>query len=530
MSIIKNFFLIIINIHFISTINCNKDNINNNNYRYMKTRERGAGILMHITSLPSNYGIGTLGKEAYNFVDFLVKAKQTYWQMLPIGPTTLGDNPDNPYSPTSSYAGNPYMINLDILISEKLLKEEEVKSQFWGDDKTMVDFRIQDSIKLPILEKAFTRFKPNLVYDKFIAENKNWLDNYALYMALKEKFNGTIWLNWPEDIKKRKPENINYYKKELERKINLIKFIQFKFYEQFNKLKQYCKKNNIKLIGDVPIYVKLDGCDAWTNPEIFQLDENYIPKFISGSPPDFSNPEGTLWYNPCYNWDLMIKDDFKWYINRLKHLGKFFDIIRIDHFQGLVNYWSIPYGASSAKNGKYEKGPGINLINAIHKYLPDIDFILEDLGFLTEETIDLRKKSGFPGMKILQYAFNPYEKSIYLPYFYDKNTVVYPGTHDNEVLAKWQNDISKEERFYCEKYFGLPSGSDLRWPVIRGGMSSVAFLFIAQMQDYIGLGGESRMNVIGVNNGKNFRWRATREQISDNLAEKIGHLTEIYGR
>ena len=349
-------------------------------------------------------------------------------------------------------------------------------------------------------------------------------------MSLKEKFNDKIWLNWPEDIKLRKPEAINKYNKELEYKINLIKFIQFKFYEQFDKLKQYCREKNIKLICDVPIYVKLDGCDVWINPKIFQLDKNFNPKFVSGSPPDFSNPDGTLWYNPCYNWDYIAKDDFKWYINRLKHLSKYFDVIRIDHFQGLVNYWSVPYGETTAKNGKYVKGPGMPIIKAIQKYLPNIDFILEDLGFLTEESINLRNKSGFPGMKILQYAFNPNEKSIYLPCFYDVNTVVYPGTHDNEVLAKWQNDISQEERWFCERYFGLSGGTDLRLPIIRGGMASVAYLFIVQMQDYIGLGGESRMNVIGVDNGKNFKWRATHEQINDQLAEEIAQLIKLYGR
>ena len=495
-----------------------------------KNKERGAGILMHITSLPSNYGIGTLGKEAFRFVDFLVKAKQKYWQMLPITPTSWEDNPNNPYSPSCSYAGNPNLIDLDILISEKLLKEEEVKNKFWGEDVTMIDFDIQNNTKLPLLEKAFNRFKPNIAYEIFIKENKDWLDDYALYMSLREKFNYLIWLDWPIDIKLRETEAMNRYKKELEYKINLIKFIQFKFYEQLNKLKKYCNEKNIKLIGDVPITVSLDSCDVWTNPKVFQLDKNLYPTIVSGYPPDFTSPNGQVWGNPCYDWDYMAKDDFKWYIDRLKYTGKFFDVIRIDHFRGLESFWGIPYGETTARNGKWFKGPNMALIDAMHKYLPNIDFIVEDLGFLTEEVIELKDKSGFPGMKILQYAFNPNEKSYYLPCFYEANSVVYPGTHDNQVLVKWQTDIPQEHRWFCERYFGLPGGADLRYPILRGGMASVAYLFIAQMQDYIGLGEESRMNDPNINGGKNWKWRATKEQINDKLAEDIAHLTQLYGR
>ena len=482
---------------------------------------------MHITSLPSNYGVGTLGKAAFDFVDFLSKAKQKYWQTLPVGPTGYGDSP---YSSTSSYAGNPYMIDLDILISEKLLLEEEVKTVFWGEDPTKVDYGIQYNSKYPILEKAFNRFKPDSAYDKFLEENDYWLNDYAMYMSLREHFGHRDWLNWPEDIKLRKPEAMTKYQKELEYKINFIKFIQFKFYEQFDKLKAYCKEKGIKLIGDVPIYVPVDSSDVWANPKVFQLDENLNPLFVSGCPPDFSSPDGQLWGNPCYDWDYMAKDDFKWYINRLKHTGKLFDVIRIDHFRGLESYWAVPYGEPTARNGKWVKGPDTAFMEAIHKYLPDIDFILEDLGYLTEETIALRDGSGFPGMKILEYAFNAHEKSIYLPYFYTENTVTYPGTHDNEVLSKWQTDISQEDRWFCERYFGLPGGTDLRYPILRAGMASVSYLFVAQLQDYIGLGGESRMNVPGTNDGRNWRWRALPEQINDQLAGDIAYLTLLYGR
>ena len=491
-------------------------------------RPRSAGILMHITSLPSNYGIGTLGLDAYKFADFLVKAKQKNWQMLPLGPTGYGDSP---YQTTSSYAGNPYMIDLDTLIHEKLLTQNEVSSEFWGNDKTKVDFGNMWVKRYPILEKAFNRFKPNADYEKFLKENnQNWLDDYALFMSIKEKFGYGQWTEWPEDIKLRKPEAMAKYKKELERKINFHKFIQFKFYEQFNKLRYYCHQKGIKLIGDVPIYVPLDSSDVWSNPTMFQLDSKLTPRAVAGVPPDAFTADGQLWGNPLYDWDRMGRDNYKWFINRLRATGKLFDVIRIDHFRGLESYWSVPYGDKTARNGKWLKGPDMGLIKAIHKELPDIEFIAEDLGYLTDEVLALREGSGFPGMKILEFAFDPREESDYLPHTYSTNTVCYPGTHDNEVLVKWQKDIPQTDRSFAERYLGLPKDSDLRYPLLRAGMASVSYLFVAQLQDYLGLGGESRMNRPGIMDGKNWLWRATREQINDKLAEEIAYLTQLYSR
>ena len=493
----------------------------------VKERERSAGVLMHITSLPSNYGIGTLGLEAYRFADFLVKAKQKNWQMLPLGPTGYGDSP---YQSTSSYAGNPYMIDLDTLIAEKLLTKEEVTSVNWGKDETKVDFGNMFKKRYPVLEKAFKRFKPNTDYDFFVKENKDWLEDYALFMSLKEHFGYGQWTEWPEDIKLRKPATLEKCRKDLAKKINFHKFIQFKFYEQFNKLKNYCHKMGLKLIGDVPIYVPLDSSDVWANPSIFQLDKKLTPLAVAGVPPDAFTADGQLWGNPLYDWDKMAKDDFKWFVNRLRATGKLFDVIRIDHFRGLESYWSVPFGDKTAKNGHWVKGPDMGLIKAIHKYLPNLEFIAEDLGYLTPEVLALREGSGFPGMKVLEFAFDTREKSDYLPHTYNKNTVCYAGTHDNEVLVQWEKDIPPEDRSLAERYLGLPGGADLRYPILRAGMASVSYLFVAQLQDYLGLGGESRMNRPGIMDGKNWLWRAKHDQINDKLAEDIAYLTHLYAR
>ena len=520
MSKIKTSLLLIFLISFSTCVNLRGLSATTN-------RPRSAGVLMHITSLPSNYGIGTLGIEAYKFADFLVKAKQKNWQMLPLGPTGYGDSP---YQSTSSYAGNPYMIDLDVLIAEKLLKEDEVKTVFWGNDENKVDFGNMWTKRYAVLKKAFKRFKPTTAYETFVNKNKDWLEDFALFMSVKEKFGFGQWTEWPEDIKLRKPNAIQKYTKELTDKINFHKFIQYKFYEQFDKLKSYCHNKGLKLIGDVPIYVPLDSSDVWANPSIFQLDEKLTPLAVAGVPPDAFTADGQLWGNPLYDWDKMAKDNYKWFINRLRATGNLFDVIRIDHFRGLESYWSVPYGDKTARNGVWVKGPDMGLIKAIRKDLPDIEFIAEDLGYLTPEVLALREGSGFPGMKVLEFAFDTREKSDYLPHTYVTNTVCYAGTHDNEVLVKWQRDIPPEDRNLAERYLGLPKDADLRYPILRAGMASVSYLFVAQLQDYLGLGGEARMNRPGIMDGKNWLWRATHDQINDKLAEEIAYLTTLYAR
>ena len=488
-------------------------------------KQRQSGILLPIYSLPSKYGIGTLGKEAYKFVDFLVKAKQKNWQMLPLGPT---ENMGCPYYARSSYAGNPYLIDLEMLVEEKLLNLEEINNIFWGNDVNKVNYEILLKERIKILYKAYKKFKPNNDYNIFINENKNWLDDYSLFMSLKEYFNNTKWLQWPKDIRNREKNSIKKYTNLLIDKINLHKFIQYKFFEQFFKLKNYCQKKNIKLIGDVPIYVPMESVDVWTNPEIFQLDENLKPKFISGLPPDAFSEKGQKWGNPLYDWDKMQKNNYKWYIDRLESASKFFDVIKLDHFMGFEQYWSIPYGEET-KNGKWVKGPGINLINEIKKKLFFVDFIVEDLGFLSKEVYELRKKSEFPGMNVLEFAFDD-ENSIYLPHNYIKNSVCYVGTHDNEILKKWCDDLSENSKKRIEKYFDLKKENDIRKVILRAGMSSVSYLFIAQMQDWLGCGGDARMNRPGIIDGNNWRWRAKEGDFSDDLAKEIGELTELYGR
>ena len=482
---------------------------------------------MHITSLPSNYGIGTFGIEAYKFADWLVLAKQSFWQMLPLGPTSYGDSP---YQSSSSYAGNPYLIDLDELIKENLLKDEEVKSVFWGNDTNKVDFGNMFVQRYLILEKAFARFKPNKDYEDFCQKNKDWLDDFSLFMSIKEKFKNKIWIEWPKDIKLREKPAIDKYTKELVQKINFHKFIQFKFFEQFNKLKNYCHQKGLKLIGDVPIYASLDSADVWSSPSMFQLDENLNPIAVAGVPPDAFTADGQLWGNPLYDWDKMSKDNFKWFINRLRVTGNLFDVIRIDHFRGLESYWSVPYGDKTARNGTWVKGPDMGLIKAIRRDLPNLEFIAEDLGYLTPEVLALRDGSGFPGMKVLEFAFNAGSKSDYLPHNYISNTVCYTGTADNQVLDQWQKDLSPADRNFVEKYLGLKNNADLRKPIIRVGMASVSYLFIAQIQDYLALGGDSRMNRPGTMDGKNWLWRVSPGQINDTVAKEICHLTKLYAR
>lgn len=493
-----------------------------------KERERGAGILMHITSLPSKYGIGTLGNEAFKFVDFLVRAKQKNWQMLPLGPTSYGDSP---YQSTSSYAGNPYMIDLELLIDDGLLKEKDLEGIEFSTEPQFVDFGKLWENRFVVLKKAFENFNSeNPKFKAFCSSSKHWLDDYALFMALKEYFNYKSWIEWPKEYKLRNQEALNKIRPQLEDTINFHKFLQFKFDEQFQALRKYCKSKKIKIIGDVPIYVPLDSSDVWSAPEIFQLDKDANPLRVAGVPPDAFTADGQLWGNPLYDWEKMAKNDYEWFINRLRATGEKFDVIRIDHFRGLESYWSVPAKDKTAKNGKWVKGPDMGLIRAIHTKLPNIEFIAEDLGYLTPEVLALREGSGFPGMKVLEFAFDPREKSDYLPHTYTRNSVCYAGTHDNQVLQQWQKEIPAEDRQYAEEYLGQPISADLRMPILRAGMSSVSYLFVAQLQDYLNLGGSSRMNRPGITDGKNWRWRVTSDELTNDLAETIAKLTTLYSR
>ena len=494
---------------------------------YSLHSKRKAGILMHISSLPSNYGIGTLGEEAYRFVDFLKNAKQRIWEMLPIGPTIYGDSP---YQSFSTFAGNPYFIDLDFLIHEKLLTEGEVRGLFWGNDPTKVDYSLMFNQRFEVLYKAFQRFRPLNEYYLFINMNKDWVEDYALFMALKRHFDYKPWTQWPHDLKLHKESELKKFRISLQYEIRFFLFLEFKFQEQLRRLKDYASFKHVQLIGDVPFYPPLDSADVWANQHLFQIDSegNLLAK--AGAPPDSFNSEGQVWGNPLFNWEKMKADDYHWWVKRILVASQRFSIVRIDHFIGLESYWSIPPNENDARNGKWIKGPDRDFIHVLHKLLPFVDFIAGDLGYLSPEVKELLEYSKYPGSKILQYAFDSREPGNYFPHTYIPNSVCYTGMHDHNTLVGWEKEISKEDRKLAEEYLGLQPGEDLVWPMLRAGLASVSKIFIAQMQDYLELDSDARMNRPGINDGNNWRWRCLKERINNDLAWRLQELSDMYGR
>ena len=482
---------------------------------------------MHISSLPSNYGIGTLGDEAYRFVDFLVNAKQRIWEILPIGPTIFGDSP---YQSMSTFAGNPYFIDLDYLIREKLLTEGEVKGLSWGDDPTKVDYGIMFRQRYEVLYKAFQRFRPLDKYYLFINMNREWVEDYALFMALKRHFDYKSWVEWPEDLKLHKESELKKYRVSLQYEIRFFLFLEFKFQEQLTRLKDYAFYKHVQIIGDVPFYPPLDSADVWANQKLFQIDTNGNLLAKAGAPPDSFNSQGQIWGNPLYNWEKMKENDYQWWVKRLLVASQRFSIVRIDHFIGLESYWSIPPNENDARNGRWIKGPDKDFIHVLHKVLPFVDFIAGDLGYLSPEVKQLLAYSKYPGIKVLQYAFDSNEPEDYFPHTYIRNSVCYTGMHDHNTLVGWEKNLSKEDRQLAEDYLGLEPGDDLVWPMIRAGLSSVSKIFIAQMQDYLELDSDARMNRPGITDGNNWRWRCKKELINNDLAWKLQELSEMYGR
>lgn len=490
---------------------------------------RKSGILLPISALPSPYGIGTMGKCAYDFIDFLKEAGQKCWQMLPINPTGYGDSP---YQALSTFAGNHYLIDLDQLVEEGLLEKEEITACDWGENPVRVDYGLLYMQRLPLLQKAYKRFdkEKNRAYQNFVEKELWWLEDFALFMALKQENEQRQWSDWEDDIRLRKADVIEACKTRLKEEMEFQYFLQFVFYEQWNRLHAYAGKQGISLIGDVPIYVPMDSADVWSAPDNFQLDEDRLPIVIAGCPPDAFSATGQRWGNPIYDWERMKKDGFDWWISRLRVAGHFFDTVRIDHFRGIESYWAIPAEEETAINGSWKKGPGKDLIDAIRKALPDTNFIAEDLGFLTQEVIDLQKESGFPGMKVLQFAFDSREAGNYMPETYTPNTVCYTGTHDNETLVQWQETISEEDLKEALRYFGLPDTKGLPRAMIRCGMASVSDLFVVQMQDYLELGAEARMNKPSTLDGHNWTWRVLSSQLTPSLAKEISEITKQYNR
>ena len=489
---------------------------------------RTCGILMPIFSLAGDYGIGTFGKEAYNFVDFLKKSGQSYWQILPINPTNYGDSPYQSFSPS---AGNPYFIDLEMLCEEGLLETNDFIGVDFGRDESKVDYEKLYNNRLPVLRKAYNRFKENQnkEYCAFCEENAFWLDDYAVFMALKDFNGGKSFLEWEDKYRFHDENALNAVRIELADDINFYKVINFLFYKQWNKLKTYANKNGIKIIGDMPMYVALDSADVWGCPKQFMLDEKLYPISVAGCPPDAFSDEGQLWGNPLYNWKYMENDRFSWWKQRLKVALNTYDVIRIDHFRGFESYYTIPYGSKNAVKGKWEKGPGMKLFNSLKEHFGTLPIIAEDLGFLTEEVHKLLKDSGFPGMKVLQFAFDSREESDYLPHNYINNCVVYTGTHDNDTINGWAKTAPKSDVEFAEKYMHLDKNEGLNWCMMRTALMSVADTCILMMPDLLGAGSEARINTPGTV-GENWRWRITKGCVNDWLAGIVRENTELYSR
>lgn len=488
---------------------------------------RTCGILMPVFSLPSKYGIGTLGKEAKRFIDFLKKAGQSHWQILPLNPTNYGDSP---YQSFSSFAGNPYFIDIEQLIHEKLLTEKEADSFDFGDDPESIDYGKLYENRLKLLRLAFKNFVPDKDYEQFFEENAYWLQDYALFMALKNANSDIPWYEWDKPLKMRETTYINNAKSEYQKDILFYEFVQFKFYEQWHELKKYANDNGITVIGDIPIYVAYDSCDVWTNPKQFLLDEDLVPTVVAGCPPDAFSEEGQLWGNPIYNWKLMKQDGYSWWKKYLGSALKKYDTVRIDHFRGFESYYAIPYGDENAKNGKWQKGPDIALFDALkEEFGVNLPIIAEDLGYLTPAVLKMLKATGFPGMKVLQFAFDPSLESNYLPHKFDKNCVVYTGTHDNDTILGWTTSASKPEVETAKLYLNCPNSLSLNWAMMKVALMSVADTCILTIGDIIGLDSRGRINTPSTL-GDNWKWRIKGECINDWLAEIIYKNTYIYGR
>ena len=494
---------------------------------------RAAGILMPITSLPGKYGIGCFSKEAYSFVDWLAEAGQTFWQILPVHPTSYGDSP---YQSFSTFAGNPYFIDLEALIEEDVLTKEECEAVNFGSDPRDIDYEAIYKGRYGLLRKAYERsdISRNADYQAFLAENRWWLDDYALFMALKDFFGGKCWYEWPEDIRLRWGFAMDHYRRELYFDIEDQMYLQYKFFRQYGALKAYANENGIKIIGDIPIYVAMDSADTWANPELFQLDENNIPTAVAGCPPDGFSATGQLWGNPLYRWDYHKETGFDWWVTRLWYVFRLYDVTRIDHFRGFDEYFSIPYGAEDARGGHWEKGPGIDLFRTVEARLGWHEVIAEDLGYMTDSVRQLVKDSGFPNMKVLEFAFDSRDSgsaSDYLPHNYTTNAVVYTGTHDNETVVGWFDTICTKDRSLARQYicdYYTPE-EEIHQPFVALAMSSVCKYCIIPLQDWLGLDNSCRINTPSTLGG-NWRWRAVKEQFSQELQQEIYGSTLRYGR
>ncbi|HRM25626.1 MAG TPA: 4-alpha-glucanotransferase [Clostridia bacterium] len=490
--------------------------------------KRSCGILMPVFSLPSPHGIGTFGAAAYEFADFLAASGQSYWQVLPLNPTGFGDSP---YQCFSSAAGNPYFIDLDMLVDDGLLTADEVQKSDFGGELRRIDYGKLFSLRLPLLRLAAERnIRRNAAeVEQFSRCCSTQIYDYAVFTALKTRFGMKPWTEW--NAGKAMPKQLvpaEFVESQAD-EIRLQLSIQQLFFKQWNRLKNYVNQLGIGIIGDVPIYVALDSADCWANSRHFMLDESFVPTDVAGVPPDYFSPTGQLWGNPLYNWEIHASENYAWWAERLQCAQKLYDVVRIDHFRGFESFWAVPFGETTAENGRWLPAPGMDFVNAVKKRLPGLSFIAEDLGFLTPEVHELVKNSGFPGMSILQFGFNPDANSDYLPHRVAENRVYYTGTHDNAPIMQWFAEASESERRFAEQYLALNAAEGINWGMIRGGMCSPAGIFIAQMQDVLGLSAEGRVNTPGVASG-NWQWRMLPHECSAALAEKLREYTRMYGR
>lgn len=489
---------------------------------------RKGGILLPVSSIPSKYGIGTFSKQAYEFVDFLERAGQSFWQILPLGPTGYGDSP---YQSFSTFAGNPYYIDLEELIKKGWLTREECDACDFGSDDGYVDYEKIYLSRFRILKTAYERshIKEDKEFGEFKEENAAWLEDYALYMAVKNSFQGASWIEWDEEIRLRKPEAMKAYKEKYADEVEFYQFQQFLFAAQWLALKAYANKKKISIIGDIPIYVAFDSADTWANPELFQLDESCTPTGVAGCPPDSFSATGQLWGNPLYKWEYHKETGYEWWMNRIAYCYRLYDVVRIDHFRGFDEYYFIPYGDTTAEFGHWEKGPGYDIFKVMKEKIGKKPVIAEDLGFLTPSVISLVKKTGYPGMKILQFAFDSREESDYLPHNYLRNSVVYTDTHDNDTTMGWYNTLNRRDKAFAKRYLNIMTKKEIYWEFIRAALSSVADTAIIPVQDYLGLGSEARVNMPSTL-GNNWKWRLRDGQLDDGLAERIREMTKLYGR
>ena len=489
--------------------------------------KRSSGVLLHITSLPANEGIGTLGKPAFEFVNWLKAAGQKYWQVLPIHPTGYADSP---YQSPSAFAGNPLLIDLWELVELGLLAPDDIKGREYGEDPSTVDYEKVIAQKKELLRKAFFSFKEDVSYLAFIQEQSWWLEDYALFMAIKQHNELRSWMTWDKELRFRKPEVLAAFKEEHIEDIKFHRFVQYMFFTQWNKLKAYANKNGISIIGDIPIYAAMDSADVWVNPKLFTIDISLRPTLVAGVPPDYFSPTGQLWGNPLYDWDAMERDGYNWWLSRIDHAMKLYDMVRIDHFRAFDTYYAIPADATTAEYGEWKKGPGMKLFDTVREKLGDVNIIAEDLGIITPSVKKLLKQAAYPGMKVLQFAFDPTGKSEYLPQNYaSQNCVVYTSTHDSDTALGWFNNLDRTTKQFVKEYLGVRHAAELPEAFIDIAWKSTADMAMTTMQELCGFGTEARINVPSTI-GNNWRWRTLESDFTAKSAAYLDRLTEISNR